>query len=157
MDDAFGSASRLGPSLATEPSSTRRGQDTAFQDNVKKMLGNKITLGGVLSGGIDLREGYPHSTTGIPQAIHGTATQVQVDVADALASYQDPIKAILGVGVHKDQRILIKRKYVVGGQATITPERAPARTVAIQEDVREVMLTRCVIQNHPKIKTSGKI
>ena len=67
---------------------------------------------------------------------------MQVDVADALASYQDPIKAILGVGVHKDQRILIKRKYVVGGQATITPERAPARTVAIQEDVREVMLTR---------------
>ena len=76
MDDAFGSASRLGPSLATEPSSTRRGQSDAFKENVKKMLGNKIALGGVLSGGIDLREGYPHSTTGIPQAIHGTATQV---------------------------------------------------------------------------------
>ena len=76
MDDAFGSASRPGPSLATEPSSTRRGQSDAFKENVKKMLGNKIALGGVLSGGIDLREGYPHSTTGIPQAIHGTATQV---------------------------------------------------------------------------------
>lgn len=79
---------------------------------------------------------------GVPQAIHGTATSVQVDVADALASYSDPIKAILGVGIHRDQKILIKRKYVVGGQATITPERAPARTVAVQEDVREVMLTR---------------
>jgi hypothetical protein len=56
--------------------------------------------------------------------------------------YQDPIKAILGVGVHKTERIIIKRKYVVGGSATITPERAPARTCAIKEDVREVTLVR---------------
>tara|TARA_B100000886_G_scaffold302325_1_gene232329 strand:- start:134 stop:415 length:282 start_codon:yes stop_codon:yes gene_type:complete len=77
MDDAFGSASRLGPSLATEPSSTRRGQSTAFQDNVKAMLGNKIALGGVLSGGIDLREGYPHSTTGqLRLFIHTVANSV---------------------------------------------------------------------------------
>ena len=33
-------------------------------------------------------------------------------------------------------------EYVVGGRAMITPEHAPARTVAIQEDVREVNLTR---------------
>lgn len=64
MDDAFGNASMRGPSLAIEPSSTRAGQATLFQKNVQELLGNKIHLGGVLSGGIDLREGYPHATTG---------------------------------------------------------------------------------------------
>ena len=64
MDDAFASPSMRGPSLAVEPKSTRAGQSTTFQDSVKKMLGGKIQLGGVLSGGIDLREGYPHTTTG---------------------------------------------------------------------------------------------
>lgn len=64
MDDAFGNASMRGPSLAVEPSSTRAGQSTAFQKNVQELLGGKIQIGGVLSGGIDLREGYPHATTG---------------------------------------------------------------------------------------------
>ena len=142
IDDAFGNASMRGPSITVEPGSTRAGQSSTFQKNVQELLGGKIQLGGTLSGGLDLHEGYPHSSTGLVQAIHGSATQVQVDVADALVGYNDPIKSILGVGVHKDQKILIRRKYVVGGQATITPERAPARTVAVQEDVREVMLTR---------------
>jgi hypothetical protein len=39
-------------------------------------------------------------------------------------------------------RIIINRKYVVGGTAQATPERAPARTVAIQEDSRRVELER---------------
>ena len=65
MDGSFGEASRRGPSLATEPSSTRAGQSSTFQDNVKALLGGNIALGGTLTGGIDLREGYPHATTGI--------------------------------------------------------------------------------------------
>jgi len=91
---------------------------------------------------LDLRESASHTTTGIPYAIHGSATLVQQKVAHALASYQDPIKAIFGTAVHKDREIIIRRKYVVGGQAMITPERAPARTVAIKEDERRVVLAR---------------
>lgn len=44
--------------------------------------------------------------------------------------------------MHRDAKIIIKRKYIQGGGAMITPERAPARLVSVQEDVREVMLTR---------------
>jgi len=91
---------------------------------------------------LDLKETASHTTTGIPYAIHGSATLVQQQVAHALASYQDPIKAILGTAVHKDREIVIRRKYVVGGKAMITPERAPARTVAIKEDERRVVLAR---------------
>lgn len=48
----------------------------------------------------------------------------------------------MGVAIHRDRKVIIKRRYVVGGQTLITPERAPARTVAIKEDAREVILTR---------------
>lgn len=125
----------------------RRGQSQGaandrFGKVIQDLLGNKVHVSSALSHNIDMRDGYPHSSTGIPQAIHGTATQVNIDVATWLATFQDPIRAILGTGVHQDKRIIIKRKYVVGGQATITPERAPARTVSIQEDVRDVVLTR---------------
>ena len=81
-------------------------------------------------------------TTSLPYQIGGTARVVSQKVGTWLASFQDPIRAILGTGIHKEQSIIIRRKYVVGSAATITPERAPARTVAIQEDVREVTLTR---------------
>lgn len=43
---------------------------------------------------------------------------------------------------HGTLAVVIKRKYVVGGQTMIVPERAPARTVGIREDTREVSLTR---------------
>lgn len=91
---------------------------------------------------LDARVRAPHSTTGIPYAISGTARNVQVEVSQRLAGFKDPIKAIMGVGVHQEQKIIIRRQYVAGGGAGIVPERAPARTVAIQEDTREVMLTR---------------
>lgn len=91
---------------------------------------------------LDARVRAPHGTTGIPYAISGTARNVQVRVSQRLAGFEDPIKSILGVGVHQEQKIFIRRQYVAGGGAGIVPERAPARTVAIQEDTREVMLTR---------------
>ena len=94
------------------------------------------------AGDLDAMVKAPHATTGIPYAISGTATNVQVEVAQRLTGFQDPIKAIMGVGVHRDQKIIIRRQYVAGGGAGPVPERAPARTVAIQEDSREVMLTR---------------
>ena len=87
-------------------------------------------------------QGDSHTTTGIPYAIHGTARVVQTNVTDWLAGYIDPIKAILGTSVQNSQKVIITRKYVVGGGAIITPEHAPARAVAIREDTREVRLTR---------------
>jgi hypothetical protein len=129
---------------AAAPSALYKAQATGTpSDIVKKLLGNKIECSTIAQPDIDLREGYPHTTTGIPQQVHGTATVVQVGVAEHLASYNDPIKAILpAVQFTAGNRIIVKRKYVVGGGATITPERAPARTVAIQEDSREIVLTR---------------
>lgn len=109
---------------------------------IAELLGESANVTKTLSRNLDLQEGPNHSTTGIPYAIHGTATLVQQRVATALAKYQDPIRAILPTAVHGTKRIVIRRKYVVGGQATITPERAPARTVAVREDERTVVLTR---------------
>ena len=121
----------------------RGGAETAFKNSVETLFGGnaKIHQTAVIND-LDLRQTPAHGTTGIPYAISGTATVVQMDVAQRLADYVDPIKAILGVGMHSEQRVIIKRQYVAGGSAGIVPERAPARTVAIQEDVREVMLTR---------------
>lgn len=78
----------VGPSAKLESQSTRLGQDETFRNTVSKLIGDNVQMSGVMSGAIDLRQGYPHSTTGIPQAIAGTATNVQIDVADALASFQ---------------------------------------------------------------------
>jgi len=119
---------------------------TRTRDDIPKaiqdVLGTNIKFTPATSVNLDTREGYAHSTTGIPYAISGTATVVSQKMGAWLAGFQDPIKAILGVGIHTNNKIMIKRKYVVGGSATITPERAPARTVAIKEDVREISLTR---------------
>lgn len=45
-------------------------------------------------------------------------------------------------GIHQEQKIIIRRRYVVGGSASVVPERAPAKTVSVREDVRSIMLTR---------------
>jgi hypothetical protein len=119
-----------------------RGKAQDPKQSLEKLLGTTLKFTPATSVNLDTKEGYAHSTTGIPYAISGTATVVSQKVGAWLAGFQDPIKAILGVGVHTNNKIIIKRKYVVGGSATITPERAPARTVAIKEDVREVSLTR---------------
>lgn len=122
---------------------THSSVDGKLRNSVRDLLGDKAQLHQFMSlGDLDYHEGAAHSTTSLPYAIHGTATVINKRVATWLAGFQDPIKAILGVGVHRDKKIIIKRKYVVGGQTTITPERAPARTVAIKEDAREVLLTR---------------
>ncbi|MGB0547729.1 MAG: hypothetical protein ACPGR8_01230 [Limisphaerales bacterium] len=83
-----------------------------------------------------------HASTGIPYAISGTAEVVEIDVGERLMAFSDPIRAILGTGVHTSQKIIIKRQFASGGGASVVPERAPARTIGLQEDVREVVLTR---------------
>ena len=42
-----------------------------YSDVIQRLLGDNVTVSSVLSHNIDMRDGYPHSTTGIPQAIHG--------------------------------------------------------------------------------------
>jgi hypothetical protein len=134
MNPHFKGAQRMAP-LAVS-------QHQQIPDTVRSLLGNTTTIVPTTSVNLDLKSGHAHSHTGIPYAIGGSATIISQQVGAWLSGYQDPIKAILGVGVHKTERIIIKRKYVVGGSATITPERAPARTCAIKEDVREITLVR---------------
>ena len=119
---------------AGSPATTK----SAFIGTIKNLLGENVAV----SRDTGVRIGAPHATTGIPYAISGTATVINSNVSAKLATFTDPIKAILGTGVHSTQRIIIKRKYVAGGGAQVVPEHASARTVAIREDVREVMLTR---------------
>lgn len=110
---------------------------------VRQLLGDNIRLTDRMAmGNIDYHTGPSHSTTGIPYAIHGTATVINKEVTAALATFDDPIKAILPVAIHTDQKIIIRRKYVVGGSAIITPEHTAARTVDIKEDEREIVMTR---------------
>ena len=101
--------------------------------------GLQVTQTGI---NLDLRRGLDHASTGIPYAINGTATIVNQRVAYALATYQDPIKAVLGMAMHKEQKIVIRRKFVVGGHAMITPEHAQARTVAVREEEIEYVMAR---------------
>ena len=113
----------------------------SLQENVQAVLGSSnVTT--VTSRNLDLLQGHPHSTTGIPYAIQGTASVINVDVSEYLATFQDPLKAILQTTIHQEAKVIVTRKYVVGGRSLITPEHAPARTVSIQEDAREVMMTR---------------
>lgn len=130
-----------GPKIGGHVMSTGQRQND-FTTSVQNILGNTATFHTPASVNLDMRQGPAHSTTSLPYQIGGTARVVSQKVGTWLASFQDPIRAILGTGIHKEQSIIIRRKYVVGSAATITPERAPARTVAIQEDVREVTLTR---------------
>jgi hypothetical protein len=113
-----------------------------LHEAVTSVLGGDVNLTPVTSRNLDMMVGTPHSTTGIPYAIAGSANVINVDVSEYLATFQDPIKAILGTSVHQEAKVIVTRKYVVGGRSLITPEHAPARTVAIQEDAREVMMTR---------------
>ena len=91
---------------------------------------------------LDHFRGYDNVSTGLAYNIRGRATRIEVGVGDALATYQDPIKALFGTRICGGQNVVVTRKYVVGGKAVATPERAPARVVKVQEDVRTVKLTR---------------
>jgi len=132
---------KLAKRAAADGKSARGRDDPDIAGAINDLLGDTV-ITPVMSRNLDLVEGYPHSTTGIPYAIQGTAKVIQVGVGEYLTSFSDPIKTILGTSIHREAKVIITRKYVVGGRSLITPEHAPARTVAIQEDAREVMMTR---------------
>lgn len=116
-------------------------QNGGVPGTIRKMFGDDLGIDTVATN-LDLRRGLDHASTGIPYSIHGTATIINQRVAYALATYQDPIKAVLGMAMHKEQKIVIRRKFVVGGHAMITPEHAQARTVAIREEEIEYVMAR---------------
>lgn len=94
---------------------------------------------------IDLDNVYgsaPHSSLGLQVAIAGRSTIVQADVAAHLMERQDPIRSVLGLHVTNSHRVIIKRRFVMGGDAEIIPERAPGRTLSVKEEEREVALGR---------------
>jgi len=111
-------------------------------DAIEDMLGIAATQLGPHRRDIDLYQGTPHTSTGLAYAIEGTASVIQVKVGEYLAQFKDPIKAILTTEVHTAHKVLVTRKYVVGGRAVPTPEHAPAQTVSVREDVSEYPMTR---------------
>ena len=115
-------------------------ENNGIRNTVRELLGDHVRLNELMSlGNLDYHTGFDHTTTSLPYAIHGSATLISRKVATYIASASDPIKSILAVAVHKQRKILIKRRYVVGGQTLITPERAPARTVAVREGMLNLL------------------
>lgn len=86
--------------------------------------------------------GYDRNDTGLAYQINGRATKIEAEIGNALASYSDPIKGMFGTRICPGQLVEVSRKYVVGSKAVPTPERAPARTVKVKEDLHQVQLTR---------------
>jgi len=126
------------------PNGQPRQQQQQLRNTIDKLLGNTIQLNETRS--VDLDKTYqsaPHSALGLGVAVSGRATIVNADVAEHLASFQDPIKSLLGVALHRDTRVIIKRRFVQGGDAQPLPERAPGRTVSVKTEEREVVLARC--------------
>lgn len=127
-----------GGEYADQAANPGRADGTAF---VRQLIGDgaKVETTGR---SIEYWTGDSMSDTGLAYNISGRATVIEAGVGERLAGFQDPIKAIFGTSICQDKTVIVKRKYVVGGAATITPERAPARTVQVREDVQSVELQR---------------
>ena len=108
---------------------------------VAGVLGSKIELTPSF-GSVDVYETTGHASTGIPYALHGSATQVSHDVGVHLAGFQDPIKTCLGVRVVDTKKVVVKTRMVVGGGSQMVPERSSARSIGIKEEAREIELAR---------------
>lgn len=121
-------------------------QTGTIAHNIRNILGDTVHISRALNNGdMAVNEGLPQSTYGIPFATDGTATVVEDIVSLWVSSKQDPIKAVFATSVHPSKRAIFKRKWVRGAQSLIVPERAPARTVSVQFDQREELLTRHAI------------
>ena len=140
------------PPIVAEPDSARVTQITAetdkrFVDHAKhrSFINEGLGSGVVVESqarSVEYWSGNSMNDTGLAYNISGRATVIEASVGERLAGFQDPIKAIFGTTVCKDKTVIVTRKYVIGGGVTITPERAPARTVQVKEDVTTVELNR---------------
>lgn len=107
-----------------------------------EQYGNKLQIVPVHSYNLDSRAELAHTTTGLKYALRGRAEVIEARVGERLAAFKDPIKSILPVRIVDGHRVIVRTKMVTGGRAIIAPERAPARTVGVQETVHEVELER---------------
>lgn len=110
-------------------------------ETVRSILGD-VDVSRVTSVNLDAYESFANVGRGLAIALSGRATVVQAQVASHLIEYSDPLKLIMPPEVAEDSRIVIKRKQVLGANAEIVPESAPARVVSVKEVEHEVLLQR---------------
>lgn len=116
---------------------------TDFQKNATGILGNGLVFApNNQPSNLDAKEGYGRSTTGLPYTISGTAKVISNEVGEHFVTMEDPLKVLLPMTVSNEAKIIVRQQTVVGGAATIVPERASARTVGIMEDLHEYEMTR---------------
>ena len=79
-----------------------------LRSTLTKLLGGDDSLTMTTSQAVDLDayQGAPRAAMGLQVAISGRATVVNADVAQHLIEYQDPIKSVLNVSVHRDSQSL---------------------------------------------------
>lgn len=141
-DSQYGAHARGEGKAIYQPGAGTLNDRKNFEANVTELLGRGINFSQLSTVNLDRRSGYARATTGLTEAIEGSASVIATTVAAGLLESQDPIKAILTTEVHQQEKIIITRTYVVGGGAEVTPERAPARAVSVKQDVREVYMAR---------------
>ena len=112
-----------------------------LQDVVKGILGD-VDVSRVTSVNLDAYESFAQIGRGLAIALSGRATVVQANVASHLIEYADPLKLIMPPEIAEDSRLIVKRKQVLGANAEIVPESAPARVVSVKETEHEVVLQR---------------
>lgn len=112
-----------------------------LQEVVKGILGD-VDVSRVTSVNLDAYESFAHIGRGLAVALSGRATVVQANVASHLIEYADPLKLIMPPEIAEDSRLIVKRKQVLGANAEIVPESAPARVVSVKEEEIEVVLQR---------------
>jgi len=114
-----------------------------FQKKATGILGNGLVFApNNQPSDLDAKEGYGRSTTGLPYTISGTAKVISNEVGEHFVTMEDPLKVLLPMTVSNEAKIIVRQQTVVGGAATIVPERASARTVGIMEDLHEYEMTR---------------
>lgn len=116
---------------------------TDFKKSATGILGNGLVFApNNQPSDLDAKEGYGRSTTGLPYTISGTAKVISNEVGEHFVTMEDPLKVLLPMTVSNEAKIIVRQQTVVGGAATIVPERASARTVGIMEDLHEYEMTR---------------
>jgi len=70
----------------------RQSNSQSFKEAVEGVLGPNVVVKQSMSADIDLRQSNPHTSTSLQYALGGSASLVQVNVAEWLAGFQDPIK-----------------------------------------------------------------
>lgn len=110
-DNTFLTAYGNGSQVAV--SSTNRSGGTGDESGVARL---RTTLNALLGGANDISmttsqaidldafQGPPRSAAGLAVSVSGRATVVSSAVAQHLIEYQDPIKLLMNIGVHRDHR-----------------------------------------------------